>query len=55
GATLVPISGVFQMKPVKVRINRPFMFVILSGKTGGILFMGRVLDPRGQPELESER
>ncbi len=31
---------------VTLRIDRPFVFTILDRKTGTILFMGRVLDPR---------
>ena len=33
--------------PVLVAIDRPFMFLVRDSDTGAILFLGRVLDPRG--------
>lgn len=42
--------GVTSMPPpekiVEMRIDRPFVFVIQNTKTGAVLFMGRVVDPR---------
>lgn len=42
--------GVTSMPPpekiVEMRIDRPFVFVIQDTKTGAVLFMGRVVDPR---------
>ncbi|HEY1500987.1 MAG TPA: serpin family protein [Acidobacteriaceae bacterium] len=32
--------------PVEFRADHPFLFMIRDGKTGGILFLGRVEDPR---------
>ncbi|MGF1644908.1 MAG: serpin family protein [Thiotrichales bacterium] len=34
-------------EPVTVRFDRPFVYVIRDVATGAILFIGRVLDPRG--------
>jgi serpin B len=33
-------------EPVKITIDRPFLFLIRDTETGTILFIGRVLDPR---------
>lgn len=33
--------------PFEIRIDRPFVFVLMDDITGSILFMGRVADPRG--------
>jgi len=31
--------------PVEMNVNRPFVFLIMDGTTGSIMFMGRVMDP----------
>ena len=33
--------------PVLVAIDQPFIFLVRDSDTGAILFLGRVLDPRG--------
>lgn len=33
--------------PEEMNIDRPFMFFIMDGETGSIVFMGRVMDPSG--------
>jgi serpin B len=33
-------------EPVRLRVDRPFLFVIYDRQTGTLLFVGRVLDPR---------
>ena len=35
-----------ESKPIEMRIDRPFIFVIRHTTSGAILFMGRVVDPR---------
>jgi len=45
---VVMATAVRQMtEPVVLTIDRPFLFAIVERKTGELLFLGRVTDPRG--------
>jgi serpin B len=46
-ATAVIMFTAAPTPPVEVRLDRPFIFMIRDIKTSAILFVGRVLDPRG--------
>ena len=50
-ATAVPVTKVVEKvvgpDPILVAIDRPFIFLVRDSDTGAILFLGRVLDPRG--------
>lgn len=45
-AVVMMRAGSVPSEPVKVDVDRPFMFVISDTQTGAIMFMGRVVDPR---------
>jgi len=44
-AVVVGIESMPIDEPIKVSIDRPFIFMITDNKTGSILFMGRVMNP----------
>lgn len=46
-AVTMRATSAVRQPPQLFRADHPFLFVIRDGKTGGILFMGRVMDPRG--------
>jgi serpin B len=45
-AHFILISACMDGRPIPVQIDRPFIFIIRELKSGQILFIGRVLDPR---------
>jgi serpin B len=44
---MAPRSAAVPRKPAVFRADHPFVFAIRDTKTGSILFLGRVVDPRG--------
>ncbi len=45
-AVVMGRAGSMPSEPVKVDVDRPFLFFIRDTQTGTVLFMGRVVDPR---------
>jgi len=46
-ASSVVISrGIETQQPIIMQVNRPFYFMIRENKTGLILFLGRVINPK---------
>jgi len=46
-AVIVVFKSAMPAMPTIFRADHPFMFIIQERETGNILFMGRVVDPRG--------
>lgn len=46
-AVIMPASAMID-EPVKLTIDRPFIFLIVDQPTGTVLFAGKVADPQGQ-------
>jgi len=44
-AVVVGIESMPIDEPLKVNIDRPFIFIIVDNKTGSVLFLGRVINP----------
>ncbi|NPA91142.1 MAG: serpin family protein [Chloroflexi bacterium] len=47
GIVLIEVSGVVSDLQATMIVDRPFIFAIVERHTGVVLFMGRVMDPRG--------
>ena len=44
-ATAVVMAGAAPMEPMKLLVDRPFIFALRDKDTGAVLFLGRVTDP----------
>ncbi len=44
-AVIMELTSAPADEPVIVRVDRPFLYLIRDGRTGSVLFLGRVLDP----------
>jgi serpin B len=44
-ATAVALAGAMPGEPVKLAVDRPFIFALRDKDTGAVLFLGRVTDP----------
>ncbi|KAM8847423.1 protein Z-dependent protease inhibitor-like isoform 1-T1 [Synchiropus picturatus] len=43
-----PSAAAFQTPPPRLTVNRPFVFTVYDQSTGGVLLIGRVIDPTRQ-------
>ncbi|KAM9798319.1 LOW QUALITY PROTEIN: protein Z-dependent protease inhibitor-like [Neosynchiropus ocellatus] len=42
---VAPAATVFRTLPPRLTVNRPFVFIVYDQSTGGVLLIGRVVDP----------
>jgi serpin B len=44
-AVIMGVTSAPAGEPITLTIDRPFIYLIRDGQTGGLIFLGRVVDP----------